>query len=179
MSAGWTDEIMQELHQWFTKDGLSSSQIAERLNRKYGTYFTRNAIMGKIHRSKMAYAGKKSRVRRKDAIHPPVPAPVKPRGPNKLKMAGLVPYAGSSVKKTYSVTRDRPASEIEDRKKASLAASSKMLDEWGADQQGMPWMEVDRGQCYWPLRDGFLCGIKTNGLRVSYCKDHQATSSKT
>lgn len=45
----WTDAMLEDLKlNW--RDGLSCALNAEALNKKYGTRFTRNATIGKLHR---------------------------------------------------------------------------------------------------------------------------------
>lgn len=45
----WTDAMLEDLKlNW--RDGLSCALNAEALNKKYGTKFTRNATIGKLHR---------------------------------------------------------------------------------------------------------------------------------
>jgi len=48
--SAWTDEILEALRVAWCVKGQSSSEIARDLNRRFGTKFTRNSIVGKTHR---------------------------------------------------------------------------------------------------------------------------------
>lgn len=47
----WTDEIEEQM-KLLVGDGLSASAIARIINQRFGTKFTRSAVLGKIHRKK-------------------------------------------------------------------------------------------------------------------------------
>jgi hypothetical protein len=46
----WTDIIEAECKRLYIDDGRSCAETAAALNKKFGTTFTRNAVIGKIHR---------------------------------------------------------------------------------------------------------------------------------
>lgn len=46
----WTEELIESMKLGF-KGGLSGTQIAKELNEAYGTHFSRNAVIGKLHRA--------------------------------------------------------------------------------------------------------------------------------
>ena len=49
MNGAWIDPHVEMLHQLW-KTGESASVVAGRLNRKFGTKYSRNAVIGKVHR---------------------------------------------------------------------------------------------------------------------------------
>lgn len=86
MRSGWTEERI-ELLKRLSAECLSAAQIADRLGRG----FTRNAVIGKLHRLRIKGVSKKERVRRwraamgKTGRKPqPLPAPAEPT-PQRLR----------------------------------------------------------------------------------------------
>lgn len=52
----WTEEIVADTKAWYV-EGLSCSQIAAEIGLKYHVSFTRNAVIGKLHRNGMTGGG--------------------------------------------------------------------------------------------------------------------------
>jgi GcrA cell cycle regulator len=50
----WRKEGLEEALTRLVADGFSALQISRKLNHDFGTKFTRNAIIGKVHRIKLA-----------------------------------------------------------------------------------------------------------------------------
>jgi len=46
----WTTEMLDFMRPLYIDEGLSASRIAELVNRRFGSSYTRNAIIGKLHR---------------------------------------------------------------------------------------------------------------------------------
>lgn len=72
-NTAWAGDMTADLLRMYA-DGLSMSVMAGEINAKYGTSFSRNAVIGKLHRMGL---------RRGRAVPPLVRKPRKPRGPYK------------------------------------------------------------------------------------------------
>jgi len=60
-STPWTNERDETLARLWKEDGLTTGQIQRNVNAEWGTNFTRNAILGRIHRLGLTEADKPAR----------------------------------------------------------------------------------------------------------------------
>lgn len=56
----WTTEMLDFMKPLYLDDGLSASKIAEVVNRRFGSTYSRNAIIGKLHRMGWVIPGRTS-----------------------------------------------------------------------------------------------------------------------
>ena len=54
----WTDEMLEFMKPLYAEEGLSASRIAEAVNMRFGSSYSRNAIIGKLHRMGWVIAGR-------------------------------------------------------------------------------------------------------------------------
>jgi len=74
----WRKEGLESALERLIADGLTALQISRKLNHDFGTKFTRNAIIGKVHRTKLAFKNEPcSKKPRHDPQATPKPRPVR------------------------------------------------------------------------------------------------------
>jgi GcrA cell cycle regulator len=145
---GWSAEQHDRMKDLWA-DGASSAQIAVALNEEFGTAFTRNAVLGRIHRLKLPTPDSKQERKKK------------PPGVNaRARVAGFL------LRKNLepdAAPRPRPA-PVSDRRRIG--------------SEGVSLMELRFDHCRFPLwgfheRSGNYCGDQTvEGL--PYCAVHGA-----
>lgn len=85
----WNDEMDSELRDLFSK-GLSYTQIASVMNRKFQTVLTRNATIGRSHRLNLQGTRTEERPRSRKHISTE-PKPVRAKRPPMIKAEFIVP----------------------------------------------------------------------------------------
>lgn len=142
----WDDtkvEALRKHHQ----DGLSASQIADHLNTRHGTAFSRNAVISKLHRSGIVTIRE---------------APKRAKG---QRLGSAV--AGSVLKPTKDVTASRGASARVKAFKDGLGLKrtepkALPMPDPGAPAEGLTFMELELRHCRFAVgeRDGehIFCG---------------------
>ena len=152
----WTGEITEACRFFIEVKDLSASQVAFKLNEKFGTFFTRNAVIGKSHREGFTFANKKNvakvakppaqKITR--AAKKPKPKP-KPKPKEEVQIAAPIP---------------RPMFVAIDRLERSGACDS---------IAAMP----KRGACRWPTGDpkasDFHFCMEPCGMK-NYCTHHHS-----
>lgn len=82
----WKKEGLETALTKLTEEGMTALQIARKLNHDFGTEFTRNAIIGKVHRIKLAFKTQpSSKAPRHDPQAKPKPR-VKPPSARHLRL---------------------------------------------------------------------------------------------
>jgi GcrA cell cycle regulator len=140
----WPAEHLAELV-LMVADGLSGAQIADELNTRFRTTYTRNAVIGKAHRKGLVTRG----VSRRKTTNPP--------GFREKTAAALA----APAPKPYRVPR--PVPPLEQRKLACAAIVPKRLT----------LEQLESSHCRWPYGDGpfTFCGHPRTEL-LPYCLDH-------
>ncbi|MDB5550833.1 MAG: Global cell cycle regulator GcrA [Rhizobium sp.] len=154
MSVSWKDEYRAELKRLY-EIGISSSQIAVRINEQFGTAFTRNAVIGRAHRDKLCGKPRSKRLK-----------PTSPRPPR----ATAAPQ--NRLRERYSAESGRMMTVIENVAPVVLRdaeVGSLRVDFWG----------LTKLNCHFPDKEGdpsvgvahTFCGCAAvPGL--SYCDPH-------
>ena len=148
----WDDASEKALAELWAA-GWSASQIGARIGQ------SRNAVIGKVHRLKLPK-------RREVGVNASAPKRARPHG-----NTGQTP--GPSI-----VQRAEARAAEEARTRHRLAAGV-----WAPLEGRAPvaLLELERGQCRWPLGDpreaGFgFCGLPVAGEKTSYCAVHHGVS---
>lgn len=153
-------EVRELLEELTGKNGISSQEIANRINERFGTKLTRNAIIGRVTRAKLprpqGISGNGSVTRRAQPLektndHTPRPAPKKPKPHRFFQVPQVTP-----------------------QKEASGSGAAHWLDQPGGRRIEM--MELDDTTCRWPLGGWdssppyLYCGNIV--ARGCYCRQH-------
>jgi GcrA cell cycle regulator len=144
MSTTWTDEQIERLKILWA-EGRPASKCATILNREFGTGYSRNSVIGKVHRAKLMLRGR---------ARPSAPKGAKP----KMERTSSIPRVSLTVIRAPRAPRAKP--EPAPLVDATLAR---------------PWIERSFGQCAYPISgegaDTFSCCQPTE---ATYCKAHAA-----
>jgi GcrA cell cycle regulator len=189
MPVGWTREATEQLAAlWQT--GASGSLIAAAINRDHGTAFSRNAVIGKVHRLKLnvvhpraqatsaGRVGKAERAQRSEAC-PRVQPRGRPRG------RAIVPTIARDG--AESIQQSRPGYEGRAFPSPLLRLAhptADITDRVAVDAIAPPvgrrcsLLELDDATCRWPVGDPrtpefYFCGGKPLAGRP-YCAYHAA-----
>lgn len=74
----WKNEDLMTALRTLVEEGMTALQISRKLNHDFGTSLTRNAIIGKVHRAKLAFKNEPcSKKPRHDPQAAPKPRPVR------------------------------------------------------------------------------------------------------
>lgn len=155
----WTENTILRLRVLWHQ-GLSCSQVADKLNLQFGTSFTRNSVIGKIHR----LGDELSRVARVSAVYEPEEKTKVPR-PKRTQMKRKRPKWNPEAAELESTAQP-------------YVESTPMSDLEIPLEQRKTLMELTSGDCRWPVGDPctadfFFCGgQRKNGL--PYCAGHCA-----
>jgi hypothetical protein len=157
----WTDEMVAFAKEKYA-DGFSAAQIAGMLNVNYNATFSRNAVIGKLHRSgapkkfpgRQSFAGQpKPRKERRSSIKT-VKRLNGARGPN----GPQIMHSTATLAKTQEIVL---TSELNSETNVDLLA-------------------LEDHHCHWPVGDNIYCGAPVIAKRKSYCSIHaEASSDKT
>jgi GcrA cell cycle regulator len=164
MASAWTDEIIEAMKLGFNA-GQSAGWIADEINAQYGTQFSRNAIIGKLHRHGLRREGSHSpqwsrpRTARKTRA---------PRRVNQKRSVKWTPEHGIEHIKTA-------LTEILDMDAEAIAARVR-ADAEIPQAQRKTLMRLTADDCRWPVGDPgkpdfFFCGSEVVPGR-SYCSYH-------
>jgi GcrA cell cycle regulator len=155
----WTDEKVAEMKRLWTEDGLSASDIAARL----GPEFTRNMVLGKLHRLK-------ARQNRTTTSG----------GQAKRGRVGTPGQSKANVIARRAESRRVAAERLE------LLSAARVQTHEGAWQplhglDPVAITELGPHDCRWPLGDPLLpgfgfCGLPQAGEHTRYCDVHHAMS---
>ncbi|MEO0542970.1 MAG: GcrA family cell cycle regulator [Pseudomonadota bacterium] len=171
----WTDERVETLKKLWA-DGLSASQIAAKLGG-----VSRNAVIGKVHRLKLAPRAKST----KQA------APKVKRVPSSAGRAGGSSFRGGSGGRmhtnAYSTARTSGGAAAQSVGATALKPGTEIVAFAEADQRPiedivvpiskkLSLTELSENTCKWPHGDPLsgefhFCGHKTDG-KSPYCKYH-------
>lgn len=168
----WPDEANEMLVSLWT-EGLSCSQIADQINGRCGTGFSRNAVIGRAQRIGL---GAKAGVKRQAASKPgklKTFTPPKPRAPKPVtapKPAGRVGIAGNG--QTFDRGEDRPP------KVEPIGLNRAFVAIEGSVPR--PWDSRQAGECRWPIDgpDGEFLACCRKAVDGRYCAEHKATSAR-
>lgn len=166
----WDDASEKALAELWAA-GWSASQIGARIGQ------SRNAVIGKVHRLKLpkrrttsSQAGAKRQAAVSRAARPAVPGG---RGAPARRHGNTGQTPGPSI-----VQRAEARAAEEARTRHRLAAGV-----WAPLEGRAPvaFLDLERGQCRWPLGDpreaGFgFCGLPVAGEKTSYCAVHHGVS---
>lgn len=150
----WTIEAIDEMKTLFN-DGLSASQIAAKLNGTYHTFFSRNAVIGKLHRNGLRRAEGSILVRKPRAERTGPKRQYKKRRPKWTPEIGIEPVKPPDLEIEAAMTRDDNVIPAGQRKTL---------------------MQLTEQTCKWPVGDPqavdfFFCGGETvKGF--PYCACH-------
>jgi len=146
--------------------GWSASQIGARLGQ------SRNAVIGKVHRLKL-----------------PAPREVGVNAPARAARAKLARPAGAPKRaRPHGNTGQTPGPSIVQRAEARAAEEARTRHRLAAGvwapldgRAPVALLDLERGQCRWPLGDpreaGFgFCGLPVAGEKTSYCAVHHGVS---
>jgi len=166
----WTDERTELLRKlWSGK--LSASQIAAELGRRFGIPFTRNAVIGRVHRLKLEKRGK-------------LPAQVRKRSPRPR----IVETASAEAQECIA-GRSRFNPSFSFKKRISKALTKPERASAMETYNPKPVHIVDRRmfkQCAWPLwsdrgqpaySELMCCGAQVAPGGCSYCEYHRQVSA--
>lgn len=167
---GWTDANIALLERLWCVDGLSASKCAAALGRD----FTRNAVIGKVHRLKLEKRGSN----RKDRTARTGPSsPAAPRGERKGRNGSSGKYGGlvAAVRKARAAgpkPLDPPPPDVFTPDPAQLAVGA-----WNALPGTTPVTLglLARDGCRWPIGEDapfLFCGCKA-AAGSSYCATHK------
>lgn len=174
-SKGWTDERIAFLReQWI--NGRSAGEIAALL----GGGFSRNAVIGKVHRLGLSDTGRISRPAPKartatprPAKAPSAPKPPKPKRPerpaNVVASLGSVPTTKGVDYKLTPATEEQVAA----CRRAGMDMISWVESGCGVESpNARTFADASPSLCRWPLAGGlFCCNPKARG---QYCSGHAA-----
>ena len=150
----WTEECIASMKLLFG-DGLSASQIAEKLNRDFNALFSRNAVIGKLHRCGLRRAEGSILLRK------PRPKREGPKRHYKKRAVRWTPQTGIEPVKP-------PDTEIE-------IAMTHADEDIPLKQRKSLW-QLTEATCRWPVGDPgtegfFFCGAESvQGM--PYCVAH-------
>lgn len=158
MSA-WTSALLDQAVTWW-REGKSATEIAAGL-RKCGVVFTRNAVIGKLHRAGAT---------------------------NKNRATGYGLGTGERKKRTnvrkpktagFKYERKTDPAEIERKQQAARAARDAAIARVEVSQvespNARPWMERKPGECKWPIGERHAVMSCCNPIAVaSFCEGHAA-----
>ena len=161
----WTDDIENDLAVHYGQ-GLSRSRIMTALNEKFGTDFTRSAVIGKIDRLKKA-----GRLRDLDV----------PSKPKALTGRSRPPRRRASVPALRLAPAPRPARVSRKPPPQTEAVNAKAV----GGGQGVSLLDIESGQCRFPVKgrgvDVRFCGrpVDPDAPRHGrqYCADHRAIAT--
>lgn len=168
----WTEEQRKALEEYHAARN-SMSKIAQLLNARFGTTFSRNAVIGQVSRS--------AKVRNKEKPKAAVSSPAQAIPPLDLPPIGLAPGASLRIEKRRLGSQGPVVTSQE----AAVSAATRDLDEKARAHGLIDLMELTERTCRWPVGDpgeesfGFCgqpSGSKSNGQKSSYCEEHQNLS---
>ena len=160
----WTPELVEQAIAWW-REGQSATEIAKGL-RQLGVVFTRNAVIGKLHRAgatnknrATGYGLGTSERKKRTTIRKP-------------KTAG------------FKYERKTDPAEIERKQQAARAARDAAISrvELSSVQSpsARPWMERKPGECKWPIGERHAVMSCCNPIAVaSFCAGHAAVGYDT
>lgn len=174
-NGGWTDAEWEDAKRWGLVEGLSGTQIATALNRKYNTRRTRMAVLGKFHRKGIPLengGNRRANGPRVRGGRKPGPKPKQQQQPKpQLFSGGLQPTTGGSKEP------DKSVAEILRASAACVPASDsvglvKIVDgkvhvDDRLHERACRFIEADPlkyHECY--------CGKETLAPLVQYCEKH-------
>jgi hypothetical protein len=174
----WSPKIVAELIRLDTAAAgdpkLTFDIIAARINRTFGTSFTRNAIAGQINKLKAKAAfGPEGRKPRQSRQKPAKVAEAEPAPQKRPRKRKLVPPALRQVKAEPKPEPVKHKHSRRARLEPWLPAQEPSQSTHVTLMQRKPW------QCGWPVNDGgpFLyCGALKTGDPV-YCDYHRALAT--
>ena len=148
--SGWTPEQNAQLRQLWCVEGLSASQIAERMPGR-----VRNAVIGRVHRLGLSSASRAEATRAQQNIKP-----VKPRRPSVPR--NMIRFGNVAIPRSV-IPAKRSAPEC-------LAGAPVTLLE-----RLVTLLERRGDQCGWPVNDGnpfLFCGAPRATGHKRYCEHH-------
>lgn len=165
--SGWTDDLIACVEKAWN-DGLSASQISAVLFREHRVYFTRNAVIGIIHRRGLTKRGRQ-------AAAVPRHTPATPR---RTPARVIIVREARPQAKVFGETKVTPAIVRPFGPSAPLPGSLDTID-----AQCCVLTELTDRRCKWPIGspdlDSFrFCGRDVEGARADraarYCATHAA-----
>jgi GcrA cell cycle regulator len=149
----WSDTTIAELRTLWN-DGLSASGIADAMNRKFGFWFSRSSICGKVRRLRLP--GRKKAASRT----PQAPKPARPIAARKVRR--ILNHTQSTMEAVEKLPAELPAADIPIEQRKTL-------------------IELGNETCRWPYGDPsnadfFFCGAPEAdfAVRIPYCRFHTA-----
>lgn len=147
MGAGWTDDRVEHCKKLW-EAGLSCSQIAGEL----GGGLTRNAVIGKVHRS--GWSGR---------------AKIPPPGGKQKRVRRVNPHATSTFQSFRRGAPPAPSAARETVPGSDMPPGPVFFAE--PEVGRALFAELDDGDCHWPM-GAMFCGEATGSNRESYCPAH-------
>jgi hypothetical protein len=135
---------------------MSTSELATALNKAFAeASYTREAVIGKIHRAKL-FNPRAGVMHRTDA--------------KKMASERASPAYRSANTRAIKL---RAAKAMAEKKAVELP--SKPLPDISAPTSvtNRPVSELEDGQCKWPVSEGIGCGARTDDKRKPYCEHHR------
>lgn len=159
----WTDDRVAMLRS-FHREFLSATDIARRLNLETGSTFTRNAIIGKLHRLGLTAADGGSR-----SIQNRTPRKTRTKTPTDEKAAALLREINAARRKGKKHLGEDDEAKVVELAQLQL---KKTTDEYFAplfETTPIGILELSSTTCHWPVGDRLYCGGEATGR---YCKQH-------
>ncbi len=159
MSSVWPQEMTAELMKWQTI-GLSASEMMVVLSQVFpARRFTRNAIIGKLHRMGLPVGGNEPHGGRK-----------KPAKPKSIVNAGAILHSMRASARVSMAFPKLPKIKALPSMQAQETNPSK-------PRKGVSFWQIKSNQCHWPIGESilektFYCGARAL-VGCSYCADHK------
>jgi GcrA cell cycle regulator len=162
MGVHWPDDVIDRLTSLW-KSGASCSRIAQKLNDRFGMGLTRNAVIGKVHRLKLAS---------------------RPRKPGEPPAERAPRSDTAKASKRIQLKRNRPKWDAQTQsfepETEPQVASVLMSDLDIPKSQRKTLMQLTEHSCRWPVGDVgapdfFFCGAEPM-KGCAYCVPHQHRS---
>ena len=144
MNIEWKEEHIEYLRECANK-GLSGSEMAEELSKRFSIHLTRNAIIGKAHRLGIKFG--KSSSKKIEFI-------------TEKKVGNKVKAIRQPVKREdRQILEIKPKKDLQLKTISILADKKRMHDFYNPNAFGVELIDLREGQCRYPMGD-----VRTNDL---------------
>lgn len=166
---------------------FTARELTPILNRRCGSFYSRNAIIGRASRLGLKWtSGKTNAIDRK-----PIPAPAISAKPVKRRARKLSPVLKKPTAKPAPVVNMQEAARKQLRaafpkalsKPSAIVCDAPLAPAPDANEppRNVPLLELRRDGCKWPSGDGCavafrFCNAPIYGKGFSYCGEHHALS---